>query len=197
MDIQSVVKSIRSRAHSTRKFGKISIVSIVFIVLAMVGWFTTSTISFGYGGGISMSGGSSSGQKISEELLEENPKLVKLVLSLQSNVTMLEQRVNMQDGFQASILSSISISVVRIASVLLAVYLVQILVSFTRYQFRVADHLDATADAFELTEGDPESLEKLVNSISPQHIDFGKMPSTPSQDSITLVKELIKKIPSK
>ena len=87
--------------------------------------------------------------------------------------------------------------IIRLASAALAVYLIQVLVGFTRYQFRISDHLDTIANAIELSSGDPEALRIITSAISPQHIQFGKMPATPMEQGAEIIRELINKIPSK
>jgi amino acid transporter len=196
MEISQVVEDVRKRAGRTRSFGKSSIIGIIIVVGSMISFFTVSGIDFGYGMRLSSSF-IESDKKPSELVASEQQKVVEAITILEAKIENLERQIESQEDLQNSILLSISLSVVRIASVFLAVYLIQILVGFTRYQFRIADHLDATADAFELSEGDPEKLAKVINAISPQHIEFGKMPSTPTQDSLELIRELIKKVPSK
>lgn len=85
----------------------------------------------------------------------------------------------------------------RIGAVLLAMYLIQILVSFTKYNFRMADHLDATAEAFEIAKLDDNLLSKALDMLAAQYIGFAKTPPSPSDKGIEIVREAISKIPSK
>jgi hypothetical protein len=111
----------------------------------------------------------------------EQKTTIEAVKLLEKEIERVRSQLSNQQDFQESVLLNISLTVIRLASVFLAVYLIQILVGFTRYQFRMADHLDSTADAFELTNGDPEKLSSVLSSISPQHIEFGKLPRTPTE----------------
>ena len=98
---------------------------------------------------------------------------------------------------EQSVLSDIAPSIAKIASIFLAVYLIQILVGFTRYQYRVADHLDAAAFAIELCDSDVAKLEGTMSVISVSHIEFGKMPASISDKGLEVVKDAISKIPTK
>lgn len=85
----------------------------------------------------------------------------------------------------------------KITAIVLAIYLIQILVGFTRYQYKVADHLDAVAFSLELSDGDIEVLNKAMTSLSLSHIEFGRMPTTISDKGLEVVKEAVSKIPIK
>lgn len=194
MEISEIVESVRKWAGRTRSFGKSSIFGIVIVVGSMISFFSISGVDFGYG--LKFNSALMETLKDPRELVaSDQEQVITAVTILENKIKILEAELAAQRDLQDSILLSISLSVVRVASVFLAVYLIQILVGFTRYQFRVADHLDATADAFELAEGDPKKLAQILSPISPQHIEFGKMPSTRTQDSLDLIKELIKKLP--
>lgn len=91
----------------------------------------------------------------------------------------------------------ISTSIVRIGAVLLGISLTQVLANFSRYLFRTADHLDATADAIEIAGDDSADIAAFISALSPKHIDFGKPPSSPSEQIFDAIKEIASKIPSK
>ena len=85
--------------------------------------------------------------------------------------------------------------VVRIGSVLVSLYLVQILVGFSRYHFRLADHLEACANGLAMYgSSKPDELVAVVNLLSPSNIDFGKPPDTPSDKLLDVVKEALSKV---
>jgi hypothetical protein len=94
----------------------------------------------------------------------------------------------------------ISNSVLRIGGILLAVFLIQILVGFSRYYFRLSDHLSISADIIRLSDGDVGLIKQLSPVLLPS-FDFGKMPTSPFQKivdtSMETVRELAKKIPTK
>lgn len=136
----------------------------------------------------------SSNMQIEKPAIEEDTTLLA-IKNFEKQIDALERRVASKSSFEADAAISIGLTIIRIASAFLAVYLVQILVGFTRYQFRVADHLEATADSFEFAKGDIDSMSKIISSISPQHIEFGKIPKSPTEHSIDLLKDLASKIP--
>lgn len=190
------IKTVRKRAESTRNFAKLSMFGIVVVAITMISFFSINTDSF-FSYDMPVTRTYNITESPSAKLSREEVSVIQAVKSLEEKVDKAVTDAELKRNFQDTILYSLSVSVVRIASVFLAVYLIQILVGFTRYQFRLSDHLDATADALELTAGDQERLDTVLKSISTQHIDFGKMPNTPTEHSMELLKELVKKIPSK
>jgi hypothetical protein len=80
--------------------------------------------------------------------------------------------------FKVYLVSSLS---QRVGAVLLLVFLVQILVSLYRYNVRLAAFLDARADALELSATTTYKLPEIVAIFGSEHVDFGKLPSTPME----------------
>lgn len=81
----------------------------------------------------------------------------------------------------------------RVASVLLLLFLVQILVTMYRYSIRLAAFYDARADTLQLSASlSSVQLAELVTALSPDGLDFGREPRSPAQHAIDLAKELIK-----
>lgn len=154
--VDIVIKKMKLRAESARRFANISVVVIITVVLSMVAFFyiTPTTIAIA----------DSPGSKIDINL---------------------------------SWLSELAPTLAKITAIFLAIYLIQILVGFTRYQFKVADHLDAATFALELSSGDMEAFNKAMTSLSLSHIEFGKMPTTVSDKGLEIIKEAISKIPIK
>jgi hypothetical protein len=64
-------------------------------------------------------------------------------------------------------------------------------VARTRYQFRVADHLQAIADAMDFFFADERLPKTMLESFSPKHISFGKDSATPVQDMVALARESV------
>jgi hypothetical protein len=116
---------------------------------------------------------------------------------LKSQLMELKKSVEDKTAEQRAIISLVTYTLLRISSVALAVFLIQILVNFTRYNFRVSDHLDATADAILLTNGDFSANDKIAELFTTRHIEFGKMPMAPTEQAMIMLKELIHKLPSK
>jgi CHASE3 domain sensor protein len=81
----------------------------------------------------------------------------------------------------------------RIGAVVLLLFLVQILVPLYRYNVRLAAFYDGRRDALSLLESkmDGRSLSSLVTALSPDHLDFGKPPTTPSEQGFEVGKQLL------
>ncbi|MBN3762027.1 hypothetical protein [Burkholderia sp. Ac-20365] len=81
----------------------------------------------------------------------------------------------------------------RVASVLLLLFLVQILVTMYRYSIRLAAFYDARADILQLSPPfDSVQFAEIVSALSPDGLDFGREPKSPAQYAIDLAKEVIK-----
>jgi hypothetical protein len=76
-------------------------------------------------------------------------------------------------------LGEITRSFIRIASVIMAVFIINILVSFARYNLRVSNYLDARADCLVITAGDSDKFAALLPSLSVDPLDFMKTPLSP------------------
>jgi hypothetical protein len=84
----------------------------------------------------------------------------------------------------------------RVGSIILLLFLVRILVPLYRYNIRLAFFYDARADALDWirlsnNEGDEELFEKLTHHLSPDSIDFGKAPASPTQELLDFVRGLV------
>jgi hypothetical protein len=87
-------------------------------------------------------------------------------------------------------LSAITRAFVRIASVIMAVFVINILVSFARYNFRVANYLESRADCIFLTGGDVERIAILLPSISVDMLDFMKTPMNPYETYLGVLRAI-------
>ncbi|HEX8164157.1 MAG TPA: hypothetical protein VF601_00020 [Beijerinckiaceae bacterium] len=105
-------------------------------------------------------------------------------------------------GYTLSEMFTLSLvtAVLRIGMVLIAIFLIQILVSFARYYFRIAEHISLTSELVRVSAGNVESMKSLSSVFLPT-IEFGKLPSSPVQrvveTAMETVKELAQKLPSK
>lgn len=94
----------------------------------------------------------------------------------------------------------LGLGVLRIGVVLVAIFVIQILVSFARYYFRLAEHLSIASEVLRLSNGDPSLIKELSTVLVPT-MDFGKLPASPVQKalekSFDMMKELASKIPTK
>jgi hypothetical protein len=87
-----------------------------------------------------------------------------------------------------------SSSVTRIGTVLLLIFLVQILVTLYRYNVRLSVYYEARADLLDVINPDvaAEDIDRLADILTPGDINFGKSPSSPTQDAIDLAKQVLK-----
>jgi hypothetical protein len=82
----------------------------------------------------------------------------------------------------------------RFASVLVVLFLTQILVGLYRYSMRLSAFYDSRADMLELADADIDlsHLDKVSEVISPERYDFGKTPRSPAESAVDLAKELVR-----
>jgi hypothetical protein len=95
---------------------------------------------------------------------------------------------------QRAILLSVTSTLLRFASVGLAVFLVQILVNFTRYSYRMADYLDSLADFLLTVSPDQRQAQAMTEIFSSKHIDFGRPALYAPEKVIDVLKEIATKI---
>lgn len=92
----------------------------------------------------------------------------------------------------------ISTIATRISIVILLLFLVKILLPLYRYNIKLSAYFDARADALEIfrlknIEIDENLLEKLTNNLSPDNVEWGNSPSTPTEQAVDLAKALIER----
>ena len=89
----------------------------------------------------------------------------------------------------------ISAIVTRTGSIVLLLFLVQILVPLYRYNLKLAAYYDARGDALEIWNerdgGSLEELEGLVGVLSPDTISFGHQPISPIEQAVDLAKHIV------
>ena len=93
------------------------------------------------------------------------------------------------DSFSRLIVSSIF----GFGAVGIAVWLIQLSITFIRYYIRLANVFDAQADAILLSEGEPEALKTYTEALSPEVVDFGQMPKSTQEKLLDTLTELIRK----
>lgn len=156
MEQDYVVDKIRGRATSSRKFARYMVFVNICIVIAILGIFFLNPAQYSLNSNLDT--------RIQFDFLgftyqkDQSLSLPKNDASLSAQATeeiAKLQTQNKQLELAASersyLMNIIGDTVLRFGSVLLAIYLIQILVNFTRYHFRLASHLEATADALELS----------------------------------------------
>jgi uncharacterized membrane protein YcjF (UPF0283 family) len=85
----------------------------------------------------------------------------------------------------------ISTAVSRVGAVLILLFLVQIFVSGFRYLMRLAAFYNARADALELLgKIDEKEYRALSLALSPDSLDFGELPKTPTEQVAALAAEV-------
>jgi hypothetical protein len=84
---------------------------------------------------------------------------------------------------------------IRLGAVFIAVFVMQILVSFARYKFRLSDNLGKMADICEASDGDLEKM-KVLSSVYLLEIgDVSQFLQSPADKMADLAKEAISRIP--
>jgi hypothetical protein len=73
----------------------------------------------------------------------------------------------------------------------MAVFLINILVSFARYNMRVASYLDACADCLLIAGGKLEALTVLLPSVSVDVLDFMKTPTSPYDTYLDVIRGVL------
>lgn len=100
-------------------------------------------------------------------------------------------------SFESETSTLVSVIVTRVSSIILLLFLVQILVPLYRYNTRLAAYYEARGDALEILDfNDPgciEGLERLVSALSPDSVTFEKHPATPLNQSLSMVRSTLAK----
>jgi hypothetical protein len=91
----------------------------------------------------------------------------------------------------------VTTSIARFGSIIILLFLVQILVTLYRYNVRAAAFYDGRADALQLPRTSDLTLAGMIEILTPTALDFGKMPSTPLNEVLGAIKGLADKIPLK
>lgn len=188
--IENTTKLLRQRAQATRRFAQICVFSIVVIVAAMIIFFYVGTDLILPSLRVTKS----------NEIVASNasipPEVERRINELSEEIGRIHDNLDFHKSYQGyQLATTISRIAVRIASVFLSVYLIQILVGITRYHFRLADHLDTSAAALEISTGSRE-LAQIWAVLSTGQIQFGKAPVAPQEVTLDVIKELINKIPT-
>ena len=81
----------------------------------------------------------------------------------------------------------------RAIVMLIMFFSVSVLLSVFRYALRLASQYDGRADALGLTVGDLDGrFHRLVNTMVPNGIDFGKMPKSPGEMAFDMAKDMVR-----
>lgn len=122
----------------------------------------------------------------------ENAQELRLMASeLKAEIRAGADRVAQAQGANQSLVSSLS---TRIGTLVLLLFLVQILVSLYRYQTRLAAFYDARADVLELlTPATGLGFEQLIQLTFPDKLDFIKQEKAPADYALELAKQIIER----
>lgn len=134
-------------------------------------------------------------RRLVEEITALRERLLTLETHLSSSLDGFDESLkaiagNIDDFKASQNQAHILISTVttRIGSVLLLIFLVQILVTAYRYNSKLGAHYEARADALELEVHSGLKLTELVPSLSPEGITYGKESVAPNKEVIDLIK---------
>ena len=192
MDTTELTQHLRQRSTSVRRFGRLSIAGIVVIVFLIVTLFLFSGAkTFSVQTSYQPTFGSTAPTSDESDLKRQ-------IATIKSNLDQLASRANMESDsttVTAMTLSAVSATLVRVGAVVVAIFLVQILTNFARYQFQISDHLDAIADSLSVSTS-VEEFKTYMQAMQPPSIGFSKTDG-PNDKLLELVKELTKKLPSK
>ncbi|MEZ5084327.1 MAG: hypothetical protein R2750_12915 [Bacteroidales bacterium] len=84
----------------------------------------------------------------------------------------------------------INTTITRIGAILLITYGVQILINLYKYNLKISAFYEARADALIISETSDELI-KVINSFSPDEIDFGKRIDTPTKELLEAAKSVL------
>ena len=91
----------------------------------------------------------------------------------------------------ADTLFVVSTLATRLGAAALLLFLIQILVPMYRYNARLVAFYHARADVLQLCDKqDPGYLNELAGVLSPDAVEFGKAPRTPTQELVDLVAQI-------
>jgi hypothetical protein len=84
----------------------------------------------------------------------------------------------------------------RIGAVVVGIFIIQVMLGFVRYYFRLADHLSMVANLLRLTEGKLDNIAALGEVFRPA-IDFGRIPRSPFEHAFSSVADTLKEVVAK
>jgi len=186
--ITSEANALRERAARSRKYAWLSAVLIVTVVFSIVTFFSLKGFQINFGPSYVATNYPIMEKGKEYDWSKEEEKIVRLIAQLEDKIA----SITSDPSSSELTVSVISIAVVRVGTVLIALYLVQILYSIMRYHFRVADYLESSATVLELSQGDNELLVSMNSVMNMNHIEFGKQPNAPMEQVIELLKQVKK-----
>ena len=110
-------------------------------------------------------------------------------LQLQIDLQNLKADANDREEAISSSKYLISILAAKLGTILILIYLVNVLFITYRYQVRMVAFYDSRADALELVgTTDMQILERAVQCLTPEGIDLGRTPKSPTHNVLDAAK---------
>ncbi len=127
-------------------------------------------------------------------LKDELSRIPGQILSLENQRIVLNKEIEFEETLQQDtttfIVSTLS---TKVGSVLMLLFLVQILVSLYRYSMRLAAFYDSRADFLQVLDSEQKlTAATLADLLSSDKLEFSKTPSSPTEHAIQLAKEIAK-----
>jgi|GEM_PF-4892200 len=95
-----------------------------------------------------------------------------------------------QPSASAELAGAVANLVVRIGALGLAIFVIQILLSFTRYHARMADHYRSLVSAFVLVSGDMSAFPNVVQVIA-SNVGIGRVPQSTFEKAIDTIRGVV------
>ena len=133
----------------------------------------------------------------SRSLLDELHKVQQQQDDLQNEIAKAEADSGRLVLDQNQIWVLVSAIATRVGAIVLLLFLVKILVPLYRYNIKLASYYDARADVLELIgpglreDKAYDTLAKLTSALTPEGIDFGSPPPSPTDQAIELAKHIL------
>jgi hypothetical protein len=113
---------------------------------------------------------------------------------LQANQALLIQNQVLNDKLieRSRLISLVVEALYRLSAVLAVVFIIKILIYFSRFHAQLAEHLEAVADSLILADGDVDKFKDYFALINSSRISFGQGPSTPVDEAVKLLSAVAK-----
>jgi hypothetical protein len=180
--ITLLVKLLRRRARMAK-------LRAIFVLFLIIGALASGLYLFVNAGRITrydISGVKWAVVPIGNRPKEEKTQVETEIQQLRSEIAVLASQVQ-----EKATPIDVSTLATRLGSVLILLFLVQILVTLYRYTIRVAAFYDGRADAilFASLASTNLSFMDAGTFFTPTNVDFGKVPRSPAEHALELVKE--------
>ncbi len=135
------------------------------------------------------------------KVTDNDTDLRKTLVSILSRHLYMPENTESPIATVGSVVIILSGIVIRIGAVLIGIFLIQIMVGFTRYYYRVADHFRMCSMSIKLSAGRLSELKEVIPLLIPSRIEFGKMPTSPiekmAETALRAIGEIAQKFPTR